>query len=77
MGSTLTVVPRRPIHPHRLGSNLSFSKTLSEAADVFSDELDQIPTSHLVKHVLYAAIQHRLCCVDITHDPCAVNDNLV
>lgn len=34
----------------------------SKGSKRFSDELDQIPTSHLVTH--YAAIQHHLCFVD-------------
>ena len=53
-GSTLTALPRRPIHPHRLGSTHTLSVSQrhsqwhSKGSSGLSDELDQIPTSHLV-----------------------------
>lgn len=69
-GSTLTALPRRPIHPHRLGGTHTLSVCQrhslwhSMGSYGFSDELDQIPTSHLVTHLFYAAIQHHLCFID-------------
>lgn len=69
-GSALTALPRRPIHPHRLGSTHTLSVSQrhsqwhSKGTSGFSGELDQIPTSHLVTHIYYAAIRRHLCFAD-------------
>lgn len=69
-GSALTALPRRLIHPHRLGNThtLSVSQRRSQwrskASYRFTDDLDQVPTSHLVTHLYYAAIQPCLCFAD-------------
>lgn len=40
------------------------SQWRSKASYRFTDDLDQVPTSHLVTHLYYAAIQPHLCFVD-------------
>lgn len=72
-GYTLTALPRRLIHPHRLGSTHTLSVSQrhsqwqSKGSQGLADELDQIPTSPLVTHLSNAAIQHRLCFDDDKH----------